>query len=258
MPRFAANTSFLFTEQPFLERFEAARRAGFGAVEFHFPYAFSPADVASAAKRAATPVVLFNLPAGNWEQGERGIACHPDRVGEFREGVARAIAYARALECPRVNCLAGIAPAEADRDRISATFVDNLRHAADALAAEGLELVIEPLNTRSIPGFYLSTSAHALDVIRGVGARNLKMQYDIFHMQIMEGNLAATIESALLQIGHIQFADVPDRHEPGTGEVNFDFLFDRIDRLGYDGWIGAEYIPGRHTSDTLGWLENYL
>src|SRR6266545_7073177 len=249
MPRFAANTSFLFTEAPFLERFEAARRSGFGAVEFHFPYASSPAEVAAAAKGAGAQVVLFNLPAGHWEQGERGIACHPDRVVEFRDGVARAIEYARALECPRVNCLAGIAPGDADPDRVSATFVDNLRHAADALAGEGVELVIEPLNTRSIPDFYLDTTAQALDIIREVGSANLKIQYDIFHMQIMEGDLAKTIESALPHIGHIQFADVPDRHEPGTGEVNFEFLFDWIDRIGYGGWIGAEYLPARRTSD---------
>lgn len=257
MPRFAANISFLFTEVDFLARFEAARRAGFAAAEFHFPYAHPPADVAAAAGRAEIPTVLFNLPAGDWDRGERGIACHPDRVAEFRAGVARAIEYARALDCPRVNCLAGIAPADPEPDRVRSTLVENLRHAAEALGREGRLVVIEPVNTRSIPGFYLSGTAQALDVIREVGAENLKLQYDIFHMQIMEGDLATTIESALPHIGHIQFADVPDRHEPGTGEVNFDFLFDRIDRAGYDGWLGAEYVPSTRTSETLGWLEKY-
>jgi hydroxypyruvate isomerase len=252
MPRFAANTSFLFTEVPFLERFAAARRAGFGAVEFHFPYAHSPAEVAAAARSAATEVVLFNLPAGNWEQGDRGIACHPDRVIEFRDGVARAIQYARALECPRVNCLAGIAPRDADPDRVLSTFVDNVRYAADAFAGEGLQLLTEPLNTRSVPGFYLNTTPQALDILSKVGADNFKIQYDIFHMQIMEGDLAATIESTLPHIGHVQ-----DRHEPGTGEVNFGFLFSRIDHIGYGGWMGAEYLPSKRTSETLGWFEKF-
>ncbi len=258
MPRFAANISFLFANVDFLQRFGAARKAGFRAVEFHFPYAHAATDLAAAAEQAGEPVVLFNLPAGNWDKGERGIACDPSRVREFREGVARAIGYARALECPRINCLAGVPPRDADPDQVLSTFVDNLKFAADALADQKLMLVMEPINTRSVPGFYLNTTAQALDIMREVGADNLKIQYDIFHMQIMEGDLAQTIESALPQIGHIQFADVPDRHEPGTGEVNFDFLFDRIDRIGYDGWIGAEYLPAGGTAEGLSWLKRYL
>jgi hydroxypyruvate isomerase len=182
----------------------------------------------------------------------------PDRVLEFRDGVATAIEYARALDCPRVNCLAGIAPADADPDQLLSTFVENLQYAADAFAEEGLMLLMEPINTRTFPGFYLNTTAQALDILREVGADNLKIQYDIFHMQVMEGDLAKTIESALAQIGHIQFADVPERHEPSTGEINFNFLFDWIDRVGYDGWIGAEYTPAKGTVEGLGWLKRYV
>jgi len=258
MPRFAANTSFLFTEVDFLQRFDAARRAGFRAVEFHFPYAWRHEELERAAHDAGVEVVLFNLPPGDRERGERGIACHPDRAPEFRDGVAQALEYARVLRCPRVNCLAGIPPADADPDRVLTTFVENLRYAAVAAGEAGLTLVMEPINTRSVPGFYLNTTAQALDLIREVGADNLKIQYDVFHMQIMEGDLAATIEAELGDIGHIQFADVPDRHEPGSGEVNFPWLFGWIDRVGYRGWVSAEYIPAGRTADSLGWLQPYL
>jgi len=257
MPKFAANISFLFTEVDFLQRFEAARKAGFGAVEFHFPYPYEHVALAAAVKEAGVEVVLFNLPPGNWEKGERGIACHPDRIAEFRDGVAKAIAYARTLKCPRVNCLAGLAPKDADPERLRATFVENLRYAAAAFAAEGVTLVMEPINPRTVPGFYLNTTKQSLDIIRAVGAANLKIQYDIFHMQIVEGDLAKTIEANLANIGHIQFADVPDRHEPGTGEVNFDFLFDWIDRVGYPGWVSAEYVPAKGTVASLGWLKRH-
>jgi hydroxypyruvate isomerase len=258
MPQFAANISFLFTEVDFMRRFAAAREVGFLGVEFHFPYAYPPAEIATVAKQAGVEIVLFNLPAGVWERGERGIACLPDRVEEFRDGVARAVEYARALGCPRVNCLAGIAPASADPEQLLSTFVENLKYASDSCADAGLMLVMEPINTRTIPDFYLNTIAQSIGIITEVGADNLKIQYDIFHMQIMEGDLAKTIESALPNIGHIQFADVPDRHEPGTGEVNFDFVFDWIDRVGYDGWVGAEYLPAKTTLESLGWLKRYL
>ena len=257
MPKFAANINFLFTEVDFLQRFAAARKAGFGAVEFPFPYPYEHAALAAAAKDAGVEVVLFNLPPGNWEKGERGIACHSDRIAEFRDGVAKAIAYARTLKCPRVNCLAGVAPKDADPERLRATFVENLRYAAAAFAKEGVTLVMEPINQRTIPGFYLNTTKQSLDIMRAVGAANLKIQYDIFHMQIVEGDLAKTIEANLANIGHIQFADVPDRHEPGTGEVNFDFLFDWIDRVGYQGWISAEYVPAKGTVASLGWLKRH-
>jgi hydroxypyruvate isomerase len=257
MPKFAANLNFLFTEVDFLQRFAAARAAGFRAVEFPFPYPYAAADLEAAARAAGVEVVLFNLPPGNWEQGERGIACHPGRTEEFRAGVASAIGYARALQCPRVNCLAGIAPGDADPERVRATFVENLRYAAAAFAKEGVLLVIEPINPRTIPGFHLNTSRQALEIMRAVGSDNLKLQYDLFHMQIVEGDLAKTIEANLAAIGHVQFADVPDRHEPGTGEVNFDFLFGWLDRVGYRGWVGAEYVPAQGTAASLGWFKRH-
>jgi hydroxypyruvate isomerase len=257
MPRFAANLAFLFTEEEFLARFAAARKAGFAAVEFPFPYPHDPARLQEAVEKAGVEVVLFNLPAGDWAKGERGIACHPGRQAEFQDGVGAAIEYARLLHVPRINCLAGIAPPDADPEAMLSTFVENLGFAAEQFAREGRLLVMEPINTRTIPGFYLSTTAQALDVMREVGSGNLKIQYDIFHMQIMEGDLAKTIEAELREIGHIQFADVPDRHEPGTGEINFDFLFGRIDALGYDGWVGAEYAPAKGTLEGLGWLTRY-
>lgn len=257
MLKFAANLAFLFTEEDFLQRFAAARKAGFDAVEFPFPYAHEQSKLADAIKTAGVEVALFNLPAGDWIKGERGIACHPGRQAEFRDGVGAAIEYARLLHVPKINCLSGVAPADADPDLVLSTFVENLGYAADELAKEGILLVMEPINTRTIPGFYLNTTAQSLDIMREVGSGNLKIQYDIFHMQIMEGDLAKTIEAELPQIGHIQFADVPDRHEPGSGEINFDFLFERIDALGYDGWIGAEYTPAKSTLDGLGWLKKY-
>jgi hydroxypyruvate isomerase len=257
MPKFAANLNFLFTEVDFLQRFAAARAAGFRAVEFPFPYPYAAADLEAAARAAGVEVVLFNLPPGNWERGERGIACHPGRTEEFRAGVASAIGYARALKCPRVNCLAGIAPSDADPERVRATFVENLRYAAAAFAKEGVLLVIEPINPRTIPGFHLNTSRQALAIMRAVGSDNLKLQYDFFHMQIVEGDLAKTIEANLAAIGHVQFADVPDRHEPGTGEVNFDFLFGWLDRVGYRGWVSAEYVPAQGTAASLGWFKRH-
>jgi hydroxypyruvate isomerase len=257
MLKFAANLAFLFTEEDFLQRFAAARKAGFDAVEFPFPYPHEKSKLADAIKAAGVEVALFNLPAGDWIKGERGIACHPGRQAEFRDGVGAAIEYARLLHVPKINCLSGVAPADADPDAVLSTFVENLGFAADELAKEGILLVMEPINTRTIPGFYLNTTAQSLDLMREVGSGNLKIQYDIFHMQIMEGDLAKTIEAELPQIGHIQFADVPDRHEPGSGEINFDFLFDRIDALCYDGWIGAEYTPANSTLEGLGWLKRY-
>ncbi len=257
MPRFAANLAFLFTEVEFLERFAAARAAGFAAVEFPFPYAHDKAKLQDAVKKAGVEVALFNLPAGDWNKGERGIACHPGRQGEFQDGVGAAVEYARLLHVPKINCLAGVAPPDADPDEVLSTFVENLKFAAEEFAQEGRLLVMEPINTRTVPGFYLNTTAQSLDLMREVGSGNLRIQYDIFHMQIMEGDLAQTIEAELPQIGHIQFADVPDRHEPGSGEINFDFLFERIDALGYDGWIGAEYTPAKGTVAGLGWLRKY-
>ena len=257
MPNFAANLTMLFQEHEFLDRFEAAAKAGFRGVEYLFPYDYEVAQLVERLDRHKLQQVLHNLPAGNWGAGERGIAVLPDRVGEFQDGVGRAIEYARALGCPRVNCLAGIAPAGSDPETLRQTLVDNLRFAADRLAEHDLRLVTEPINTRDIPGFFLCGTQQAVDIIRDTGSSNIAVQYDIYHMQIMEGDLAPTIEKHLANIGHIQLADNPGRHEPGTGEINYPFLFDFIDRLGYQGWIGCEYIPSAATAEGLGWFEPY-
>ncbi len=259
MPRLAANLSLMFPEVPFMERFAAAARAGFRYVEYQFPYAFgSAAEVARRARDAGIEVVLHNLPGGDAAKGDRGIACQPARVAEFRGGVERAIEYAKAAGCPRLNALAGVAPAGAAPELLFETLVENLRYAAGKLEAAGLTLLTEPANRRTIPDFFLNTSRQSLEAIDATGSANLKLQYDVFHMQIAEGDLAKTIERLLPRIGHMQLADVPGRHEPGTGEINFEFLLAHIDRLGYQGWIGCEYIPKGDTVAGLAWAKRYL
>jgi hydroxypyruvate isomerase len=257
MPKFAANLTMLFTELPFLDRFEAAATAGFTAVEYLFPYAYAAQALEERLRTFGLTQVLHNLPAGNWDAGDRGIAILPDRVSEFRDGVAKAIAYARVLGCRQINCLAGIVPREVGSDRLYATFVANLKFAAAALAAEDMKLLIEPINTRDIPGFYLNHTRQALDVIKEVGSNNLYLQYDIYHMQIMEGDLARTIEAHLPQIAHVQLADNPGRHEPGSGEIYYPFLFDHLDHIGYTGWIGCEYKPATTTLEGLDWFKSH-
>lgn len=258
MPKFAANLSMLFTELPFLERFAAAAKAGFAGVEYLSPYAFAQDELAERLREGGLTQVLFNLPAGDWDKGERGIACHPDRMGEFQDSVATAIAYARALGCKQVNCLAGIAPGGVDPDKLRRTLVDNLRFAAAQLKGAGVLLIAEPINFYDMPGFYLNRSAQALAIFDEAGSDNLKLQYDMYHMQRMEGELAATIERILPRIAHIQIADNPGRHEPGTGEINYPFLFDHLDRIGYAGWVSAEYRPRTTTEAGLGWMKPYL
>ena len=255
MPKFAANLSMLFTEVDFLDRFQAAAEAGFKGVEYLFPYDFEAAEIKRRLDDNGLTQVLFNLPAGDWAAGERGIACHPDRVEEFREGVERAIAYARVLGNTQVNCLAGIKPEGVSDAEARQTLVENLRYAADKLADAGILLIAEPINTRDIPGFFLNRTEQALKIFDEVASDNLKLQYDIYHMQIMEGDLAPTIEKHLGRIAHVQIADNPGRHEPGTGEINYPFLFAHLDRLGYQGWIGAEYKPAGRTQEGLGWLD---
>jgi len=257
MLKFAANLTMLYTELDFLDRFAAAQQAGFAGVEFLFPYAYPQTDLAQRLNAAGLEQVLFNLPAGDWAAGERGITALPDRVDEFRAGIPQAIAYAKALGCTQINALAGKVPAGGDRSRMHATFVDNLRYAAHALGEAGIRLVIEAINTRDIPGFFLSSSAQAFAIIDEVGSPNLRLQYDIYHMQRMEGELAATLAANLARIGHLQLADNPGRHEPGTGEINYPFLFTVLERAGYDGWIGCEYIPQNGTDAGLGWLSDY-
>ncbi len=255
MPRFAANLTMLFTEVPFLDRFERAAQAGFKAVEFLFPYAFSAEETKARLDAHGLQLVLHNLPAGNWDGGDRGIACQPERVDEFRSGVATAIRYAGVLGVTQLNCLAGKAPAGVSDALLRQTFVDNLRFAAQALKQAGLRLLIEPINTFDIPGFYLNRTAQALSILHEVGADNLFVQYDIYHAQRMEGELAATLQKHLAQIGHIQLADNPGRNEPGSGEINYTFLLAHLDRIGYDGWVGCEYKPATTTEAGLGWRQ---
>ena len=254
MPKFAANLSMLFTEVPFLDRFERAAQAGFDAVEFLFPYAFPIPEIKSRLEANKLQLVLHNLPAGDWDAGERGMACLPDRVEEFRLGVAKAIEYGTALGAPRLNCLAGKAPAGANDSVLRETLVANLKFAAGEMKHAGLRLVMEPINTFDIPGFYLNRTAQALAILDEVGSDNLFVQYDIYHAQRMEGELAATLSKNIARIGHIQLADNPGRNEPGTGEINYDFLFAHLDKIGYAGHVGCEYKPATTTEAGLGWL----
>ncbi len=255
MPKFAANLSMLFPELPFLERFGAAGAAGFDAVEFLFPYAFEAEQIAQRLTRHGLRAVLHNLPAGDWVAGERGMACDPRRVGQFQDSVGLALDYALALDVPQLHCMAGIVPPQVTHERAHATYVDNLRFAADALAPHGLRLLIEPLNTYDVPGYFLTGSAQAVAVITECARANLLLQYDIYHMQRMEGELANTIRANLPLIGHMQLADTPGRHEPGSGEINFAYLFKLIDQLGYTGWIGCEYHPAHDTRTGLAWRD---
>ena len=257
MPKFAANLTMMFTELPFLERFAAAARAGFSGVEFLFPYDFEVKHLAEALALNRLSLVLHNLPAGNWAAGERGIACLPDRVDEFRAGVARAITYATSLGCPRVNCLAGLLASGADPQKARATLVANLRFAADELKAAGIALLLEPVNTRDVPGFFVSRHRDALAIMDEVGSDNLTLQFDIYHTQVMEGDLVRSIEASLARIGHVQLADNPGRHEPGTGEINYPVLFRHLDELGYAGWVGCEYKPRTTTDAGLDWFAPY-
>lgn len=255
MPRFAANLSMLFTEVDFLERFAAAREAGFEGVEYLFPYAYPKEDLGERLREHGLAQVLFNLPPGDWDAGERGIACLPDRIEEFRAGVDQAIEYARALDCRQLNCLAGLRPAGVSEELAWQTLVENVSWAAARLAEQGITLCLEAINSRvDMPGFMLDTTGKVLALIEQVDADNVRLQYDLYHMQIMEGDLVRTLECLLPWIGHIQFADNPGRHEPGTGEINFSNVFQAIDSLGYQGWVSAEYRPSGLTGESLGWL----
>ncbi len=257
MPRFAANLSLLFTEAPLLDRFERAVRAGFTAVEIQFPYNTPAEQLQQALFRNQLSLVLINLPAGDWAAGERGIACHPDRIDEFRQGIDTALAYAATLGVPQLNCLAGILPPRVPSDTARHVLADNLRYAALRLKAHGLKLLIEPINTFDLPGFFLHGTRQALDLIEDVDADNLFLQYDVYHMQRMEGELANTLAANIKKIAHIQIADTPGRNEPGTGEINYGFLFAHLDRIGYKGWVGCEYKPTTATEASLGWMKHF-
>lgn len=257
MPKFAANLTMLYNELDFMDRFDAAAKAGFRGVEYLFPYPYDKNQLAEKLKKNNLTQVLHNLPAGDWAKGERGIAVLPDRVGEFQDGVGKAIEYATALGCKQVNCLSGIAPSGAAPEKVRETFVSNLKFAADKLKGAGVKLLIEACNTRDIPGFYLNRSSQAFSIMDEVGSDNLAFQYDIYHMQIMEGDLTPTIERNLKRIDHMQLADNPGRNEPGTGEINYEFVFNFIDRIGYKGWIGCEYKPKADTVGGLSWFSKY-
>ena len=248
----------MFTEVDVLDRCAAAAKAGCRAVEFLFPYDYDKNVIKQKLDEHGLQLVLHNLPAGNWANGERGIGCHADRIAEFEAGVDRAIDYATALGCKQLNCLAGIRPSRRDPMEARETFINNLQFAAARLKAAGIKLLIEAINTRDIPGFFLTNSAQAIDIIKAVGSDNLFFQYDIYHMQIMEGDLAPTIEKHLKLIPHMQLADTPGRHEPGSGEINYAFLLPHLDKIGYTGWIGCEYKPATTTEAGLGWTKPYL
>ena len=255
MPRFNANLTMLFTEAPFLDRFARARKAGFDAVEFLFPYDFDKDDLKKALGENGLKQVLFNLPAGDWAAGERGFAIFPDRIDEFRRGVRSAIEYAGALGCRQINCLSGVAPQKYTVETLHTTFVANLRFAAEELKKHGIKALIEPINHYDIPGFFLNTVEQADAIIGEVGSDNLFIQYDLYHQQRMRGELIATYQKYKDRIAHIQLADNPGRNEPGTGEINYGFLFAALDAAGYDGWIGCEYKPKAGTEEGLGWLK---
>jgi hydroxypyruvate isomerase len=268
MPRFAANLSMLYPELDFLERFEAAARDGFKGVEFLFPYAYEASELAARLKANGLQQVLFNAPPGDWDHGERGLACLPGRETEFRAGLAKALAYAQALDCPRVHVMAGLVPAGAQRPALRPTYVNNLRWAAAEAARHGLDILIEPINTRDIPGFFLNRQDDAHQLIAEIGAANVKVQMDLYHCQVVEGDVAMKIRQYLPtgRVGHFQIAGVPERHEPDVGEMNYEYLFGVIDEVaqqcGWSGWVGCEYRPrlGAQpggTSAGLGWFERW-
>lgn len=265
MPQFAANLSMLYNDVDFLDRFAAAAADGFTAVEYLFPYAHASEELAARLKAHGLRQVLFNAPPGNWEAGERGIACLPGREAEFRDGLGQALAYAKALDCPRVHVMAGLVPAGHDAATVRATYVANLRHAAGEAAKLGVDILIEPINGRDMPGFFLSRQDQAHALVAEIDAPNVKVQMDLYHAQIVEGDLAMKLRHYLPtgRVGHLQIAGVPERHEPDVGELNYSYLFRLLDELGYQGWIGCEYRPARGaaphaTSDGLGWLKPWL
>jgi hydroxypyruvate isomerase len=254
MPQFAANLSMMFIEVPFLERFAWAADAGFTGVEYLFPYDYAAEAIEEQLRRHKLENVLFNLPPGNWVAGERGLTCLPGREDEFRGSVATAVAYATRLKTVRLHAMAGIVPPGVSAESVHATYIANVRYAAGELAKHGITLLIEPINTRDMPGFYLSTQAQAGAVLEEVAAPNLKVQMDLYHMQIMEGDLETKLRKYAPYCGHVQIAGVPHRHEPDTGEVCYPYLFRVLDEIGYTGWVGCEYRPAGKTMDGLAWF----
>jgi 2-dehydrotetronate isomerase len=257
MPKFAANLSFIFQEVGFLDRFAAAAACGFKAVEYLTPYDHPPEVIAGQLTRQGLVQALFNMPPGDWAAGERGIGALPGRETEFRDGVEQALVYAKATKCRLLHAMAGVLPAERDRAEAERVYVGNLRHAAERLSGEGIAVVIEPINTRDIPGYFLNTTIQAMSIIEQVGRPNLKLQLDLYHVQIMEGDLAHRVRALAGHYPHVQIAGNPGRHEPDVGEINYPYLFDLFDELGYSGWIGCEYRPKGETKTGLGWAKRY-
>ncbi|MDQ3719562.1 MAG: hydroxypyruvate isomerase [Actinomycetota bacterium] len=258
MPKFAANLSFMFSEEEsLLDRFAAAREAGFSAVEYMFPYEEEPDAIRSKLEENELEQVLFNFPAGDWSAGDRGTACDPDRVEEFREGVQQAREYARAIDCARINCLAGLRLEERSYDEQWEVLVENVRHAAAALADDGRTLLVEPVNSYDVAGFLIPYTEDVVRLLDEVDAPNVRFQYDFYHAQKMEGNLCERFDELLERIDHVQVADNPGRHQPGTGEIDYAFVFEHIDGSGYDGWVGLEYAPEGDTRSSLAWVDSY-
>lgn len=254
---FAANLSMLFTEVPFMERFALAKQAGFSFVEYMFPYEFKASDLKKKLDENGLKQVLFNFPAGDWSQGERGIAADPERIAEFRAGVSQAVEYALVLGVSQLNCLVGKRLAYYDYAQQWSTLVDNIYYAADLLQSEGLRLVIEPVNHFDIPGFFINRTVEVLKLIDEIDLSNILIQYDVYHAQREEGELVGTLCKHIDKIGHIQIADNPGRHQPGTGEINYPVIFKKIDELGYQGYIGLEYIPSPDSKSSLGWVTKF-
>lgn len=257
MPRFAANLSMMFNEVPFMERFAQAAACGFQGVEFLFPYAFEAADIAAELQRHGLSQALFNLPPGDWDAGERGIAALPGREAEFQRSVETALKYATALGCPRVHAMAGLVPGDVSRETMRDVYLENLRFAARKLAEHGRTLLIEPINTRDMPGYFLNHQHEGHAILEALGEPNVHVQMDFYHTQIMGGDIWKTFQRYHSGVGHIQIAGVPERHEPDSGEVNYPWLFEQLDHAGYDGWIGCEYKPRGDTAAGLGWYRAY-
>ncbi len=257
MPKFAANLSLMFTEVDFLERFSAAAGAGFAAVEFLFPYEYPPQVVRDKAEAAGVDVILFNMPAGNWSIGERGVTCIPGREKEFRDGVEKSLRYAVCLGTKKLHAMAGIPPKGVDHSACRSTLIENLKYAAKSLGERGITLLLEAINTRDMPGFFVSTQADSYSICKAVGAPNLKMQMDLYHMQVMEGDLATKLKQYAATCGHVQIAGCPERNEPDTGEVRYEYLYGVLDQLRYQGWVGCEYRPAARTSEGLNWMQPF-
>ncbi len=257
MPRLAANLSTMFTEHPFLDRFEAARQQDFKAVEFLFPYDFPAIEIARRLRDNGLKLALFNMPPGNWDLGERGTACLPGREQDFRDGVLRALEYASALDCTNLHCMAGITTPDTPPGTHAALYATRLAWAAEQARKSGVKILLEPINHQDMPGYFMHTTAQAAEIIAAIGPDRLGLQFDIYHCQITEGNLSRRIVQLLPIIAHMQLADVPGRHEPGTGEINWDHLFRHIDALGYQGWIGCEYRPAGGTIAGLSWRRRF-